>query len=227
MAEEYLTDDEQLEAVKRWAVENGPWLIGGVVLGAVLFFGYRYYERHNTERALQAAAQFNELTTAMQSNDQAKSRRLAEILIKDYSGSPYADQAQLSIARLDVDSGQLAGAVAPLTEVMNNSKDTELRQIAKLRLARLLIDQGKPDEALNLLAKDTAGSFAGRYHEVRGDAFLAKKDPADAGTEYQAALASADTAGVSASLLELKVADLGTSAKIADASPVIMNKAHP
>ena len=58
---------------------------------------------------------------------------------------------------------------------MNDSKDTELRHIARLRLARVLIDQGKPDDALKTLA-DEPGAFAARYHEVRGDAFLAKKD---------------------------------------------------
>ena len=59
---------------------------------------------------------------------------------------------------------------------MNTSKDSELKQIARLRLARVLIDQGKPDDAIKLLADGSPGSFAGRYHEVHGDALVAKKD---------------------------------------------------
>ena len=77
---------------------------------------------------------------------------------------------------------------------MNNSKDAELQQIARLRLARVLIDQGKSDEAIKTLAERMPAAFAVRYHEVRGDAFLAKKDVPGALTEYQAALAAATAA---------------------------------
>ena len=229
MAEEYLTDDEQLEAVKHAFVEYAPWIAGGVFVGAALFFGYRYYESYTDGRALKAAGQFSAMTAALQVNDHANSRRIAEALIKDHAGSPYADQAQLTLARLDLEDGQMDKAMAPLTQVMNGSKDTELRQIARLRLARILTDQGKPDEAIKTLADPIPASFAARYHEVRGDAYLAKKDTAHAVTEYQAALSAADGGGIDASLLELKIQDLG--AVPAMAAPAVsvdtLNKAKP
>jgi predicted negative regulator of RcsB-dependent stress response len=90
---------------------------------------------------------------------------------------------------------------------MNNSKDGELKQIARLRLARVLIDQGKPDDAIKILAEGTPGGFAGRYHDVRGDALYAKKDIPGAVAEYQQALGTSDR-GAEASLLQLKLADL-------------------
>jgi predicted negative regulator of RcsB-dependent stress response len=195
MAEEYLTDDEQLEAVKHAIVEYAPWLIGGALVGAALFFGYRYYGSYTNERALKAAGQFSAMTAALEASDHAKSRQIADGLIKDYASSPYADQAQLTLARLDVDEGRLDQAIAPLTQVMNSSKDTELRQIARLRLARILTDQGKPDEAIKTLAEGKPGEFAARYHEVRGDAFYAKKDIPDAVNEYNAALLAGDVGG--------------------------------
>jgi predicted negative regulator of RcsB-dependent stress response len=206
MAEEYLTDDEQWEEVKRWLAENLVWLVAGVVLGAALLFGYRYFNTYRDERALRAAAQFAGMAAALERNDRNTSRQSAEALIKEYPASPYADQARMTIARLSVDDGALAGAVAPLTEVMSNSKDAELKHIARLRLARVLIDQGKPDEAIKTLAEATPGAFAARYHEVRGDAFYAKNDFKSAVTEYKAALGAGD-AGDSG-LLELKLADL-------------------
>ena len=119
MPEEYLTDDEQLEAVKHAFTEYAPWIVGGVLIGAAAFFGFRYYQSTMNERALKAAAQFSAMTAALQVNDKPKSRQLADGLIKDYASSPYADQAQLTLARLDVDDGQLDKAIAPLTEVMN------------------------------------------------------------------------------------------------------------
>ena len=83
-------------------------------------------------------------------------------------------------------SADRGAPVEPLTTVMNGSKDAELKQIARLRLARVLIDQGKADEALKLLDLGTAGTFVGRYHEVRADALSAKKDTAGAITALAA-----------------------------------------
>jgi predicted negative regulator of RcsB-dependent stress response len=212
MAEEYLTDDEQLEAVKRAFTEYAPWILGGVVLGVGGWFGIQYYRSHQNTLAMQAAEQFTQMTAALQMNDPQKSLRIADELIKNFPSSPYADQAQLTIARIDVDSGKPADAVAPLTQVMNNSKDTELKQVARLRLARVLIDQGKPDDAIKTLAEGTPGSFAGRYHEVHGDALYAKKDIPGAAAEYNMALGTSD-GGADAALLQLKLADLASNEK--------------
>jgi len=229
MAED-LTDDEQLETVKRAVAEYAPWLIGGALIGAGLFFGFRYYQNSSNERALKAAVQFSAMTDALQANDRSRSRQIADTLVKDYANTPYADQAQLTIARLYVDDGQLENAIAPITSVMNNSKDTELRQIARLRLARILTDQGKADAAIKTLGEGTPGAFAGRYHEVRGDAYYAKKDIAAAVTEYKAALGAADAGDTDAALLELKIQDLGAAAAPPPASAAslgTLNKAKP
>lgn len=229
MTEDYLTDDEQLETVKRLAVEYAPWLIGGVLVGAAVFFGMRYFQSYTDGRAFKAAAQFGAMTAALQVNDRPRSRQIAEGLIKDYPSSPYADQAQLTLARLDVEDGRLDNAVAPLGQVMSNSKDAELRQIARLRLARVLIDQGKPDEAIKTLPEPIPTGFAARYHEVLGDAYFAKKDTAHAVTEYQAALGTADPGGINASLLELKIQDLGgvPAPMVKGVSVNTLNKAKP
>jgi predicted negative regulator of RcsB-dependent stress response len=229
MAEEYLTDDEQLEAVKHMIVEYAPWLIGGVLAGAVVFFGLRYYHSYTDEQAFKAAAQFSAMTAALQKNDTNASRQIVDGLIKEYPSSPYADQAQLALARIAVDEGQLDKAIAPLTHVMNDSKDTELRQIARLRLARVLTDQGKPDEAIKTLPDPVPVAFATPYHEARGDAYVAKKDLPHAATEYQAALMSADEGRIGASLLELKLQDIGAApAPVAKAVAVdTLNKAKP
>ncbi len=230
MAEDYLTDDEQWEALKRGIKENGLWVAAGVVLGVALLFGWRYYQSHQNEVALQAASQFAAMAAAVELGDRNKSRQIADGLIGNFPKTPYADQARLTIARLYVDDGQSPSALAPLTEVMNNSKDTELQRIARLRLARILIDQGKPDEAIKTLAQESWGAFAPRAHEVRGDAFYAKKDSKSAVTEYKAALDGGDANNVTGALLELKIADLGEPPTPATAMlPTLIppNKAKP
>jgi predicted negative regulator of RcsB-dependent stress response len=211
MAEDLLTDDEQWEAIKRWTSENGVWLVAGVALGAALLFGYRFYQGHRSAQELKAAAEFDAMTVALDANDRVGVLRAGAALVKDFPSTPYADQAELMLARLSVDEGKDANAIAPLTQVMNDSKDGQLRHIARLRLARVLIDQGKPDEAISTLAAVAPDKFAALYHEVRGDALYAKKDIAGAAREYQAALDGRDARDSETAVLELKIADLGAS----------------
>jgi len=233
MADDLLTEEEQIEAAKRFMSENGAWLIAGVALGAALLFGYRYYDNSRNERAMKAADEFGAMTSAIDRNDRASARRIAEGIVQSYSGSPYADQAELTLARLLVDEGKSADAIGPLMEVMTGSKDTELKNIARLRIARIQIDQGKPDDAIQTLAGGDSASFASRYHDVRGDALLAKKDTSGAAAEYRAALGASDPQNADAALLELKIADLGVPpaappAPAASAPPEpVVNKAKP
>jgi hypothetical protein len=91
---------------------------------------------------------------------------------------------------------------------MEHSADSELRHVARLRLARVQIDQQKPDEALKTLSDDP-GAFAAAYHEVRGDAYYAKKDLTQAAEQYKAALAAGSAKSMDSALLALKIADLG------------------
>lgn len=233
MTEEYLTDDEQLAEVKRLVGEYAPWIIPALVLGIGFVFGYRYYQNRENTVAFNASAQFTDMATAIQRNDAAKARQIADGLIKNFPSSPYADQAQLAMARLSIDEGKGADAIAPLTQVIDHSKDSELKHIARLRLARLLIDQGKPDDALKTLS-DEPGAFGADYHEVRGDAFFAKHDLTQAASEYKSALGAIVAGGADSALLELKIADLGlppvASVALPPAvapSPESSNKAKP
>ena len=226
MTEDLLTDDEQLQEVKRLSAEYGPWIAGAVLTATVGVFGYRYYQGHMDASALDAAQQFVRMTDAYGSNDNAKARQIADGLIDKYSGSPYADQAKLMLARLDLGEDKTALAEAALRDVMEHSKDTELRHVARLRVARLQIDEGKADDALTTLS-DEPGAFAARYHEVRGDALYAKKDYPKALSEYQAALAAGtgSSADPDSALLTLKIADLGATPALPPAAAP--NKAKP
>jgi len=232
MTEELLTDDEQLEHVKRLSAEYGPWIAGAVLIATLGVFGWRYYQGHVEARALEAAQQFAGMTDALRRDNPLETRQIADRLIDNYPDSPYADQAKLVLARLYVDEGQGALAIPRLTEVMDHSKDTELRHIARLRLARVLIDQGKPDDAIKTLS-DEPGAFAARYHEVRGDALYAKKDLSQALIEYKAALGAGTGNDADSALLALKIADLGAPATAAAppvtsaSPPTAPNKAKP
>ena len=221
MAEDLLTDDEQWEAIKVWIRENGLWMLGGVALAVALLYGYRFYQGHRDTQDANAAAQFSVMTAAVDANDRTAAKSTAAAIIKDYPASPYADQAELMLARLAIDDGQDVNAIEQLMHVMNNSKDSQLRHIARLRVARVQIDQGKPDDAITTLAAVPPGKFESRYHEVHGDALVAKKDVSGAIREYRAALTGSEQRSADSAILELKIADLGATVNPPD------NKAKP
>ncbi|HUY83908.1 MAG TPA: tetratricopeptide repeat protein [Steroidobacteraceae bacterium] len=209
MSDQYLTDDEQIEALKGWLATNGPGMLIAVALGAAVVFGYRFYESHANGRALAAAQLFDQMTNSLAKHDRVGAEHIAGDLTEHFAGSPYTDQAELTLARLAIDDGRLAAAETELRHVADSTKDSDLAAIAKVRLARVLIAEGKPDQALATLAGAHPAQFSALYDEARGDALVAKKDRGGAIAAYQQALKASDPRGGDSPLLTLKIADLG------------------
>ena len=123
------------------------------------------------------------------------------------------------LAKRDVDAGRFDEASKQLRQVADTSNDEELASIARLRLARLLIQTGKHDEALQLLDVEKAGAFAAPMREIRGDALVAKGDAQGARAEYAAALATESKGQVDRASVELKLRDVGGEVPATPAKP--------
>lgn len=207
--DDYLTEHEQWEALKAWLRENGIWIIAGIAVGALGLLGWNWWNARLDRLAVEASSKYEQILEAFDRNDRTRAHTLIDELARDYSGSPYVDQANLAAARAAVQAGDFSDAAARLTKVMQESDDRELALVARLRLARLQIAQQKPDEAIATLnGVPDPGAFAPRFHEVRGDALYAKGDKAGALKEYLAARAGTSIGSVDAQLLELKINDL-------------------
>jgi len=213
--EDYLSEKEQWEAVKTWFRENGLWIIAGVAVGAAAIGGYQWWNGHVDQVNGEASAKYQQLVTDLGRSDESGALTLLGELERDYSSSPYVDQARLAFARVYVETNRLDKAAAALETVSQHSKDKQLAVLARLRLARVQISQQKPDDALATLNGVDPGSFVAQFHEVRGDADLAKGDKKGALSEYRVAKTMDTVGGGSDSLLDLKISDL-----VADAAPV-------
>ena len=206
-----LTEDDQWEALKRWLKENGAWILGGVILGGGALLGWRWWEANVTDRSQTAAIQFAELQTALTDGKQARAQSVAGEIQQRFKATPYADQAALALVRIDVQNGDLNRAAERLDAIVKSADDPYLREVARLRLARVQLAQNKPDQALATLAQGKPGDFSAAYDEVRGDALLAQGDREAALDAYRSALtASAAVPGDSAQL-QLKIADLAVA----------------
>lgn len=208
--DEFLSESEQWERVKGWLKQNIPWLLAGVAIAAVGVLGWRWWQAREERQLLVAAASYDTLVKAFDKGDLAVVTAQADALAKDHPGTGYADQAQLAVARLLADTSQPAQAVTRLQQLLTTTDDPELALIARLRVARIQIDQKQPDAALATLAAAEPGAFAPRFAETRGDALLAKGDRDGALKAYREAQA-AGTAVVDVDLLTLKINDLTRS----------------
>lgn len=202
---EDLSDIEREEQLRRWWSENWAWIIGGVALGLSLLAGWQYWQRYQVQSAERDEAGYIAVVEALIRNQRDEAASQAKALRERRPDSPYADQAELALARAALERRDFDDAAGLMRGVAARSKDVELREMARIRLARVLIEQGKPDEALASLDASTAGAFAPLVHEVRGDAFAVKGDPAAALREYQSALEAAGAdSGLDREFVELK-----------------------
>ena len=217
--EDYMNEQEQWDWLRAKAREYGPWIVAGVALAAAGLWGWKWWQARKEEGLLQAASQYEQVIAAFAKNDAAATSTLADKLQKEHPGTGYADQAQLATASLQVENKQLAAALERLQKVMASTRDAEMALVVRLRIARLQLEQNKPDDALATLAATTPGAFAARYAEVRGDALLAKGDRAGALKAYQeaqgavpsAAESPGNAASAASELLTLKINELTRS----------------
>lgn len=210
MVDDYLSDREQEEALRTWWRDNWRWILGGVVLGIALLFGWFRWKDYREDRGIAAGTQYEAVRVASEARKLEDAQKALAELTAEHDSSPYAQQGRLLVAKLLVDAGKFDEAGAVLREVSEKTQDEELAAVAKMRLARVLIQQGKHDEAIALLNIEELGAFAAAAREIRGDANVAKGDETAARAEYAAALA-ADDAQVDRAMLELKLQEVGGS----------------
>lgn len=217
MVDEYLSEREQAEQLRRWLRENWLWLIASVALTLGGIYGYKWWESRQASRSLAAEGRFTAMLDALGRNQREEGVRIGAELTSDYADTPYADQASLVLARLDIEAGDFARAGSRLAEVMNSTRDRELSLIARLRLARVQLAQGLFDEAIATLNAADAPAVAARIEELRGDVLLARGDKAGALASYRKAkAAAADSAPageglVDPELLGLKIDELAAT----------------
>ncbi|HEY5790702.1 MAG TPA: tetratricopeptide repeat protein [Gammaproteobacteria bacterium] len=203
----YNSEQEQVEALRKWWRENGTALILGVVLGLGGLFGYRGWVDYRDGQAEQAADVYQQALVAARAGDLAGVRAAREQLLADYASTPYPVLAALLEAKGLLEAGDAAAARTQLQWVVEQAPTPELADVARLRLASLALAERQPDAALAALESlQQGGSYRAQVAELRGDAALLRGDQAAARTAYQEALAAG---GENRAVVRMKLDDLG------------------
>lgn len=204
-----LEEQEQIDALKAWWKRNG----NTVIIAATVFFatvagvqGWRYYQ--NTQ-ATKASMAYGILQSVLRSGDVKRIRDAAGQVMEQYPNTAYAPRAALVAAAVNHDAGDMQSATAQLQWAIERSKESEVRDMARLRLAGLLLDEKKFGEAQKLVDEQPGAAFAGLFADMKGDILLAQGKNDEAKAAYKTALEKAGEKGQYRQLIQMKLDALG------------------
>lgn len=209
MADHY-EEEAQVEQLKRWWNENWKSLLAGLILGLGVILGWEGYKRYQLKQADQASQIYEDLKSALAERKNDEAVALGDKLIKEFVRTPYATSAAFYLAQISVEQAKLDEAATRLQWVVDHSKDDGLRDLAKLRLAKVRWQQQKYDDALKLVEGEHGG-YNALFAELRGDIKLSQNDRAAARAAYEQALTTSE--GPNRELLQRKLDDLADVVK--------------
>ena len=200
----YSSEEQQVEAIKRFWSEYGTPIIIGAVVGLGGLYGWNYYSEHKVGLAENAsdaysAAMANKADPATLAGDIAK-------FDKNHDQKGYQAMLQLTLAKAAIDANQLDKAETALKAVLAEKPGQGLEEVATMRLARVQAELGKTSEALTTLSQVTSDAFAAQRDELKGDLLVRQGDLAQARDAYKAAMESGENA--SNPVLKMKLDNL-------------------
>ena len=208
--DDYLSEKEQIEKLKTWWSDYGAWVISGIVIAGLGLFGWNYYQDQERDAQLAASALYDELTDYVVDGDVEGAEAIVDQLESEHADLAYTSQARLAMARLYMDRNRDQDAADILRELMDSNASQQFRDVARLRLSKVLLYQGKADEVVELLAdNDGESAFAARFSDALGDAYYELGEYDAARVAYNLALIeSAQGATVDQQFVTLKLLDL-------------------
>ena len=201
---------EQGEVVKKWLQENGSAIVMGLVIAFGGLFGFKQWQAWQINNKQQAYAEFEGMNQLLGAGQLDAAMDNFQALQDKHADSPYASLAALEMGRARLESKQEDLAIKHYRFVVDNGKPRALRIIARERLARMLLDQDRPDEALEVIQGETQiPGFEARYAETRGDILFALGRKQEAIAAYQQALDTLESGTGDRNTLVLKLESLG------------------
>lgn len=190
-----LEEQEQVAQLKAWWKDHGTKVLLVVIALSVVVAAWRGWAWHQGTRAVEASALYEQLVKGYGAGDAKAVRDASGTLLEKYPGSMYAAMAALSAAKFHFDRGDAKAARLQLEWAVGKAASEEIRDLARLRLAGLLLDEKAYDDALKLLEEKHAEAFAAQYAVLKGDLLVAKNQTAEAKVAYKVALGKAGTKG--------------------------------
>jgi predicted negative regulator of RcsB-dependent stress response len=206
-----LEEQEQLSELKAWWKQYGALCLGGLALALAAIAGYQGWLWYQERQSNAASAGYSALLKQAEKGERKAVDAAAKALVAEHPRTGYAALASLTAARLNFDAGDLASAKESLQWVVDHARDEDMKSLARIRLAGVLLDQKSFDDALKLLDAKSEDPMANLIADLRGDVFVAKGSTAEARAAYQAALEKTDARSPYRNLIQIKIDALGSA----------------
>jgi len=204
-----LQEQEQIDALKAWWKENGNQLLGALMIIVVAVGGWRGWQYYQNQQSSEAATLYAGFNRQLESGKVKQINDAAAAVMERYASSGYAPRAALLAAQVNEQSDELARARTQLHWVVDHAEEAGLKDVARLRLAAVLLDEKKYDDALQLLEAKHASSFDGMYADLKGDVLSAQGKNEEARSAYRLAYEKTNANSAYRGLIEMKMDALG------------------
>lgn len=201
----YVTEEEQIEAIKKWWKRYGNHFISGLIVVLLAISGWKYWQQRQNIVKQAASVSYEHLMQAHARQDSSGVQAQANTLLTQYGKSVYADGARLLLAETAVKNKQYQQAIKYLNEVMTLSKINSLQQIARLRLVRIYLYQKQYAQALQLINVTNDKAYLPYIYELKGDVYAEQGNAEKAHAYYQKAAEISPQFAAKNSLLMMKL----------------------
>ncbi len=204
-----LQEQEQLEALKAWWKDNRNQILWVLLIVAIATGGWRGWQYYQRQQAYGAATLYQQMIEQLASNDAKRVNDAAAAVVGKFGSSAYAARAELLAARINEEVNDPARAKVQLQWVIDNAREDTLKDVARLRLAALLLDDKNYSGALALLDAKHPESFDGLYSDLKGDVLSAQGKTDEARSSYKLAYEKIDPQSIYRNLIQMKLDALG------------------
>ncbi|WP_387490793.1 YfgM family protein [Photorhabdus sp. RM96S] len=205
--EVYTNENEQVDVIRRFFANNGKALVFGLVLGAGVLIGWRYWQSHQTNQLQESAEAFERVDQGLITS--TKESHVAAEKFASETNNSYGVMTHMHLAQLAVEKNELTKADKFLSAAAGQVKNEDLLSLVNIRLARVQLAEDKADAALKTLEQVKGSGWVAVAEDIRGDALLKKGDIAGARAAYTKGLSSNSPQAIK-SMLNLKLNNLSS-----------------
>ena len=216
----YRTEEEQIDAIKKWWQVNGSNILIGIGLAILIVVGWQFWQDQKRTTGEAASVMYGELLEAAEliaqpnADTEKTTANIATLthlggeLKAQHETTEYAVFAALMLAKQYVDAGDAGKAEEELRWAIEHKASEGVTLVAQLRLARVLVMKNQLDDALSLINSVNAGAQSAAFDEVKGDIFVSLGQLDEARAAYSKALNANESNGGTKPIVKMKYDNL-------------------
>ncbi len=204
----YLTEEEQVQEIKKFIKAYGPSIILGIVLALGGSYTWKAWQQHRLFSLQQASTAYEQMLEDFSADKVGEANKKALFIIEQYKRTPYAKLAALRLARVAVEKNELDQAWQHLEWVVVNSNKDGLKDLAVIRQARILLAKQQWQQAIDKANTVKNEAYAASCSNIKAMAYQKLGEKAQAHAAYQIVLDQLPVQALIKPIIEMQLSNL-------------------